>query len=94
MVQQLKAAIPDCKSIKNQDALDWTEFDNIISTIEDDEKHPYITEVDIMMNGKAIGADIWDILETLRHGDFIEFGQKLGNTLYFASQDDKDIYIY
>lgn len=68
--------------------MDWTEFDKIVATLEDPVKHIAAIENDVVMNGKTITTDFVDALDSFKAGQYVEFGQKWGKTLYYATEDD------
>lgn len=86
-VQTLKQTIPICESVDST-KMDWTTFDKIVNTLEDPVNHINVIEKDIVMNGKTITADVEGALESWRAGEYTEFGQKFGNALYFATEDN------
>jgi len=54
--------------------MDWTMFDQIVSTLEDPVKHLDVIAKDIVMNGKNITVEVEEAIESFRAGDFVEFG--------------------
>lgn len=74
--------------------MDWTEFDKIVATLEDPVKHIDVIGRDVVMNGKTITMDFREALEDFRAGHYVEFGQKFGNTLYYATEDDKNLFLF
>ena len=74
--------------------MNWTEFDKIVSTIEDPVNHIDVIENNVVMNGKTITKDFEDAIEASRAGKYVEFGQKWGNTLYYATEDDKNLFLF
>jgi hypothetical protein len=74
--------------------MNWTEFDKIVSTIEDPVNHIDVIENNVVMNGKTITKDFEDAIEAWRAGKYVEFGQKWGNTLYYATEDDKNLFLF
>lgn len=92
-VQDLRQTIPTCESVDSA-KMDWTMFDQIISTLEDPVKHLDVIAKDIVMNGKNITVEVEDAIEDFRAGKYVEFGQKFGNALYFATEDDKNLFLF
>lgn len=92
-VQQLKQTIPVCEAVDSS-KMNWTMFDQIISTLEDPVKHLDVVAKDIIMNGKTITKEVEEALEDFRAGKYVEFGQKWGNALYYATEDDKNLFLY
>jgi hypothetical protein len=74
--------------------MDWTEFDKIIATLEDPVKHIAVIENDVVMNGKTITMEFREAIESFRAGQYLEFGQKFGNALYYATEDDKNLFLF
>jgi hypothetical protein len=68
--------------------MDWTMFDHIYETLQDPVKHIDVVAKDIVMNGKIITNEVQDALESFRAGEYVEFGQKFGNALYYATEED------
>lgn len=92
-VQQLKQTIPACEAVDSS-KMNWTEFEKILATVQDPIKHIDVIEKDIVMNGKTITKDFYEAIEDFRAGKYVEFGQKWGNTLYYATEDDKDLFLF
>lgn len=92
-VQQLKQTIPVCESVDSK-SMNWTQFDKIIDTIEDPVNHIDIIEKDIKMNGKVITKDIERAVEAFRAGKYVEYGQMLGNTFYYATEDEQNLFLF
>jgi len=91
-VQQLKQSIPVCEAV-DQTTMDWTHFDHIVETLEDPKHHMAQIEKDIIFNGVTITKDIGEALEAFRAGDFEKFGEKLGQTVYIASEGN-NLFLY
>lgn len=92
-VQQLKQTIPVCEAVDSS-KMDWTVFNKIVNTLEDPVKHLDVIENNIVMNGKVITADVEDAIEDLRAGKYVEFGQRFGNALYSATEDEKNLFLF
>lgn len=92
-VQQLRQTIPVCESVDSS-KMDWTMFEKIYETLQDPVKHIDVIAKDIVMNGKTITNEFQDALEAFRAGEYVEFGQKWGNALYYATEDDKNLFLY
>lgn len=92
-VQQLKQTIPVCEAVDSS-SMDWTTFNKIVNTLEDPVKHLDIIGKDIVMNGKTITEDVEHAIEDFRAGKYVEFGQRFGNALYSATEDDKNLFLF
>jgi hypothetical protein len=92
-VQALKQTIPVCESV-DASKMDWTMFNQIVSTLEDPVKHLDVIAKDIVMNGKNITVQVEESIESFRAGKYVEFGQQFGNALYYATEEDKNLFLY
>jgi hypothetical protein len=88
-VQQLRQTIPVCEQVDPK-KLDWTEFDKTVSALEE----PALIENEVVLNGKTITKDIFESVEAWTKGDYVGFGEKWGNTLHLATQDNKNVFLY
>tara|TARA_B110000285_G_C15086888_1_gene596723 strand:+ start:494 stop:1732 length:1239 start_codon:yes stop_codon:yes gene_type:complete len=92
-VQSLKQTIPVCESVVSE-KMDWTMFNHIVETLEDPVKHLDVIAKDIVMNGKNITAQVEESIESFRAGKYVEFGQQFGNALYFATEEDQNLFLF
>jgi hypothetical protein len=79
-VQTLRQTIPLCETV-DPHSMNWTTFDNIVSTVEDPVNHMKTIDQDIFMNGKKITEEISEGINAWRSGDYQTFGESLGTTL-------------
>jgi hypothetical protein len=74
--------------------MDWKMFDHIVETLEDPVKHLDVIAKDIVMNGKNITVQVEESIESFRAGKYVEFGQQFGNALYFATEEDQNLFLF
>lgn len=84
-LQQLKKSIPVCESVDPKD-FDWSNFNNIVETLESPEKHMQVIGKDVFFNGKMITEDLAIALDAWRSADYLNFGESLGSVLTLATE--------
>jgi len=92
-VQQLKQTIPVCKAV-DSGSMNWTEFDKIVDTLESPEQHMQVIGEDVVMNGKVITDDISSALEAYKAGEYIKYGEHLGNAMYYATESNDTLFLH
>jgi hypothetical protein len=92
-VQQLKQSIPTCEAI-DQRSMDWSHFNNIVDVVESPEKHMQLIENDIMFNDIVITSELSQVLDAFRSENYNEFGYKLGNIMYLATEAPANLGLY
>lgn len=92
-VQGLKQTIPVCESV-DQSSMDWTHFDNILDVVESPEKHMQLIDEDIMFNEVAITQELSESLDAYRSERFNDFGYKLGQIMYQATETQENLTLY
>jgi uncharacterized membrane protein YcjF (UPF0283 family) len=94
VVQQVEQGLPVCEAVDSRVA-DWTTFHNIVDVTESPETHMQLINKDIVMNGKVITKDLMEAFQTLRSGDYRQFGKDFGDALVQATeQTPENLFLY
>lgn len=92
-VQGLKQTIPVCESMAGEE-FNWSHFNHIVDVVESPEKHMEVVEYDIMFNKVKITNELSQALDAFRSENFNEFGYKLGQTLFLATEEPAGLTLY
>lgn len=92
-VQGVEKIIPVCEAV-DQKSMDWTNFNNIVSTVWSKESRMEALDNDIIYNGQSITNDIRSAIEALKEEKYSDFGFQLGATLDAATKVDKSLFLY
>lgn len=92
-VQQLKQSIPVCEAIDER-SMDWSHFNNIVEVVESPEKHMSYIEHDIIFNEVAITYELSEALDAFRSMDYNEFGYKVGQAMFLATEAPAGLHLY
>lgn len=92
-IQQLKQSIPVCEAI-DQSSMNWGEFNHIVEVVESPEKHMAVIGEDVIFNDVAITKDLSEALDSFRSENFKDFGYKLGEVLYLATETPEELYLF
>jgi hypothetical protein len=92
-VQQLKQSIPICESV-DQNEMDWTYFNHIVDIVESPEKHMQLIDEDVIFNEVAITQELSESFDAYRSERFNDFGYKLGQIMYLATETPENLTLY
>lgn len=84
-VQQAKQGLPACKAIDSK-SFDFKQLDQCIDYATHPSQHFEVIEKDLLMNGKAVMSDIKIGVAAYKAGDYVMFGQKMGEILEIATE--------
>jgi hypothetical protein len=85
-VQQFKQGLPACEAI---DRAPWNiqEFETCTDIAVHPTEYFKVIENDIKINGFSIVKDAFEGVEAYKKGDFVTFGEKMGEILKLATED-------